>query len=173
MKHLARALTLAAAMAATANAAPSPHLPAGNDRQAIEQLMTGDYPRALDGHHWADYAALFLPDAPLSFAGQTLRGPAAIEKFFVSQDASQERAAPPSGRTLHVVTNVSIHIVGNTATAGAYWQTIGLRDGQPGVLSAGHYEDALRKVAGRWRFASRAIVTEIAATPATPAPAPR
>jgi hypothetical protein len=35
------------------------------DRQAIEQLLMGDYPRALDSGDWAAYAALFAKDGTL------------------------------------------------------------------------------------------------------------
>lgn len=173
MKRLAAALLLLGlGSTVTAHAAePSAaRLSAIADRQEIEQLMTGDYPRALDEHHWGPYAALFTADAQLSFSGQSLTGSAAIERFFVAQEASKGSVtATNASHDLHVVTNLSIHLEGNTATAGAYWQSIGQRDGHPVVLSAGHYDDVLRKVDGHWKFAKRVIVTDVAA-PATPAP---
>lgn len=39
------------------------------DRQAIEQLLMGDYPRALDSNDWAAYAALFAKDGTLIMNG--------------------------------------------------------------------------------------------------------
>ena len=39
------------------------------DRQAIEQLLMGDYPRALDSGDWAAYAALFAKDGTLIMGG--------------------------------------------------------------------------------------------------------
>lgn len=35
------------------------------DRQAIEQLLMGDYPRALDSASWKAYSALFAQDGTL------------------------------------------------------------------------------------------------------------
>src|SRR5271170_5347118 len=54
------------------------------DRQAIEQLLMGDYPRALDSNDWATYAALFAKDGTLIMNGGSTKrtGPAAIQEFF-------------------------------------------------------------------------------------------
>jgi SnoaL-like domain len=54
------------------------------DRQAIEQLLMGDYPRALDSNNWAAYAALFAKDGTLIMGGGStkLTGPAAIQQYF-------------------------------------------------------------------------------------------
>jgi hypothetical protein len=51
------------------------------DRQAIEQLLMGDYPRALDSGDWAAYAALFAKDGTLIMGGGATKrtGPAAIQ----------------------------------------------------------------------------------------------
>jgi hypothetical protein len=158
---------------ASSNAADSTatSLQAIGERQAIEQLLTGDYPRALDQRRWADYAALFTSDAKLTFAGRTLEGPAAIEKFFVNFTSPSSAVPPPRPgeiRTLHIVSNLSFKIAGDSAVGSAYWQTIGLSDGHPAVLSAGHYEDVLKKVGGQWKFAKRVIASDLASPPASP-----
>ena len=142
------------------------------DRQAIDQLLTGDYPRALDLRQWPDYAALFTADGELTFAGRTLKGPAEIEKFFNTFRVSSSTPPPRPGeiRTLHVVSNLSFRIEGDTAVGGAYWETIGVTEGRPAVLSAGRYEDVLKKEHGRWKFAKRAIVSDLAPRTTTPAP---
>ena len=137
------------------------------DRAAIETLVTGAYPRALDGRHWADYAALFTSDAQLTMQSQTLKGSAAIEQYF--RNVRLPGIAPPRPgevRALHIVTNVSYKLDGDTASGGAYWQTIAVTDGHTAVLSAGHYEDLLRKVDGRWKFAKRVIASDLAPPPA-------
>jgi len=166
------AVLAALAVATTAHAADSTaaRLAAIEDDQAISRLMSGDYPRALDERRWADYAALFTADGELAFAGQVIKGPAAIQKFFEAQPV------PADARSLHVISNPLINIAGDTATGGAYWQTIALVDGRPAVQSAGRYEDALKKVNGRWMFAKRAIVVDLAPPPVVrppAAPAPR
>ena len=77
---------------------------------------------------------------------------------------------PGEIRTLHIVTNLSFKINGDTAVGGAYWQTIGIRDGHTDVLSAGHYDDVLKKQNGQWKFAKRVIASDLA-PPRAPAPA--
>ena len=141
-------------------------LAASEDRAAIEKLITGDYPRALDYRKWADYAALFTSDGALTMRDKTVTGPAEIEKYFINFRSPSAGSRPPPQpgeiRTLHIVTNVSFTITGDTAVGGAYWQTIGVADGHTSVLSAGHYEDVLKKQGGKWKFAKRKIVSDLA-----------
>src|SRR5579862_7853712 len=96
------------------------------DRQAIEQLLMGDYPRALDSNDWAAYAALFAKDGTLIMGGGAtkLTGPASIREYFSSRPtpgaAASAAASPcpvPAGghRSEHVVTNLTLQINGDTA----------------------------------------------------------
>jgi hypothetical protein len=143
-------------------------LTAAEDRAAIEKLVTGDYPRALDQRKWKEYAALFTADGALTMRTTTVTGPAEIEKYFVNFRSPSASGPPPKPgeiRTLHIVTNLSFRIDGDTAVGGAYWQTIGLSEGRAAVLSAGHYEDVLKKQSGHWKFARRAIVSDLAPAP--------
>jgi hypothetical protein len=160
------------------------------DRQAIEQLLTGDYPRALDSANWVAYGSLFAKDGELIMQGGATKrtGPAAITEFFTKLPALGGQAAPkepsacpvPPGtpRTMHVVTNLSLHIDGDTATDQAYWETIATRDCKSVVAGAGHYEDMLKREDGKWRFAKREIFDDLpprtanppAAAPAAPKP---
>lgn len=158
------------------------------DRQAIEQLLMGDYPRALDSANWKAYAALFARDGTLIMQGGAIKrtGPAAIEEFFTRMPAFGGQAASktpspcpvPAGtpRTMHVVTNLSVHIDGDTATDQAYWETIATRDCKSVVAGAGHYEDTLKREDGKWKFATRQIFDDLppkttsAAPPAAPGP---
>jgi 3-phenylpropionate/cinnamic acid dioxygenase small subunit len=146
------------------------------DRQAIEQLLMGDYPRALDSGDWAAYAALFTKDGTLIMGGGStkVQGPAAIRDYFSSRPtpgSTQSPAAagspspcpvPPGGhRSEHVVTNLTLQLEGDTATDQAYWQTILTRDCKSVVAGAGHYEDVLKREDGRWKFSKRAIIDDI------------
>jgi ketosteroid isomerase-like protein len=155
-------IAISAAGCQPAGQAPDPNVARMLDRQAIEQLLAGDYPHALDSRDFDAYAALFTEDGELTLQGQTAKGRPAI-KAFVS-------ALPPDPRVMHPISNLSYAIDGDTAKGGAYWQDIGLVAGTPGVLVAGRYEDTLRKENGAWRIATRNIVIEFAPTPA-PAPA--
>lgn len=159
-RFAALAVVVLAAGCQPAAQAPDPNLARLIDRQAIEQLLAGDYPHALDTRDFDAYAALFTEDGELSLQGNTAKGRAAIKAFVA--------ALPEEPRVMHPITNLSYEIDGDTATGGAYWQDIGLVDGSPGVLIAGRYEDTLRKVNGEWRIAQRSIVIEFA-PPGTPA----
>ncbi len=103
---------------------------------------------------------LFTTDGELSFSGQTFKSAAAIQKFFESQPA------PTGGGSLHVISNLLYTVSGETATGGAYWETLTIVDGHPAVQTAGRYQDVLKKVNGRWKFAKRVVVTDLAAPPA-------
>jgi hypothetical protein len=142
------------------------------DRQAIEQLLMGDYPRALDANDWAAYASLFTKDGTLIMNGGSTRrtGPAAIQEFFSARPAPAPAAstAPsacpvPAGthRSEHVVTNLTLQINRDTATDQAYWQTIVTRDCKSVVAGAGHYEDVLKREDGHWKFFQREIIDDI------------
>jgi SnoaL-like domain len=64
----------------------------------------------------------------------------------------------------------------NTAKGICYWSEIMPIDGRPGIVNMGHYEDVLKKVDGKWKFAKRTIVTDVPIgtmiTAAPPAAAP-
>jgi 3-phenylpropionate/cinnamic acid dioxygenase small subunit len=149
------------------------------DRQAIEQLLMGDYPRALDSGDWAAYAALFAKDGTLIMNGGSAKrtGPTAIQEFFSARPApaaSKTPSAcpvPPGGHTSeHVVNNLTLQINGDMATDQAYWQTIVTRDCKSVVAGAGHYEDTLKREDGHWKFFKREIIDDIPPR-TTPAPA--
>lgn len=133
---------------------PDAQLQAMVDRQAIDQLVAGDYPRALDAQDWDAYVAHFTADGELSLGPQTAKGSVEIKQLL--------EGLPPE-RINHVISNLSYRIDGDTATGGSYWQDIGLVNGAPGVIVAGHYDDTLRKVDGEWKFTKRAIVIDFAA----------
>jgi hypothetical protein len=71
------------------------HMQQIEDRQAIEQLLMGDYPRALDSANWKTYSALFAKDGTLIMQNGAIKrtGPAAIEDFFTKTPALGGQAA--------------------------------------------------------------------------------
>jgi 3-phenylpropionate/cinnamic acid dioxygenase small subunit len=150
------------------------------DRQAIEQLLMGDYPRALDSNNWAAYAALFAKDGTLIMNGGATKvtGPTAIQEYFSARPTpGAAAAAAPSpcpvpvgkNRSEHVVTNLTLQLNGDTATDQAYWQTIVTRECKSVVAGAGHYEDVLKREDGHWKFSKREIIDDI---PPKTVPAP-
>jgi ketosteroid isomerase-like protein len=155
------AFLLVAPLAAACAPQPDSRLEALLDRQAIDQLVAGDYPRALDAHDWDAYVANFTDDGELSLGPQAAKGHEEMKKLL--EGLGDERIN-------HVISNLSYRVDGDTATGGSYWQDIGLVNGAPGVIVAGHYDDTVRKVDGEWKFASRSIVIDfMGAAPQTPA----
>ncbi len=111
---------------------------AAADRAEIEQLMMGDYPRALDGRGLEDPTARSGPaTAQFIYRGNTYTGPAAIAAVFdrPPAPAAAGAAATPPGRTQHVVTNLTLKLSGDRAVSQAYWQTLGVRAGQEVILA--------------------------------------
>ncbi len=141
--------------------APDARIAAAAERLAIDQLVAGDYPRALDARDWDAYVATFTADGELSLGAQTVKGPAGIKGLL--------NGLPAEPRVIHVISNLSYAIDGDRATGGAYWQDIGVGDSPHGVLAAGHYVDALRKVNGAWKFTKREIVVQAQDGPPPPA----
>jgi hypothetical protein len=132
--------------------APDARLTAVAERAAIDQLVAGDYPRALDSRNWDAYVALFTEDGELKLGEQSAKGRDGIKGLL--------NGLPAEPRVIHIITNLSYTLAGDTATGGAYWQDIGIGD-KHGVLAAGHYLDSLRKVNGDWRFVKREIVIQL------------
>ncbi len=145
------------------------------DRMAIEQLVTGDYPRALDEVRYKDYAALFTADGELVIPGlATLKGPDAIYKF-LSTPGVWDPPSPPGARkrppsplpkaneVKHIATDLSYTVNGTSAIGGAYFVEITLVGDKPQVL-AGRYRDELRKVNGHWKFSRRTILLDVPPT---------
>src|SRR5712692_6685257 len=113
------------------------------DIVAIEQLVAR-YNHAIDSGDGEGYGATFLEDGCFQITGRDpVRGRAAL--------AEMVRRA--GGRVRHVVSNVLIDGDGDTATLKAYLTAIPKAGGPVGVT--GLYDDALRKVDGRWLFAER------------------
>ena len=136
--------------------APDARLAAVAERAAIDQLVAGDYPRALDARDWDAYVALFTDDSELQLGAQAVKGRDGIKGLL--------NGLPAEPRVIHIITNLSYTITGDTAKGGAYWQDVGIGD-KHGVLAAGHYVDSLRKVNGNWRFVKREIVVQLQDTP--------
>lgn len=172
------------------------------DLMAIEHLMVGIYPKALDTRDWKTYASLFTEDGELIQGTSVLKGPAAIEERFSNPPPRQRPAAPdaaaapaagqaaasatggapaagdqpaaprPRPISKHVVTNLDIKLDGDRASATGYWQTISTRQNGTVVAGAGHYVDELVKVNGQWKFKKREIVNPARPASAEPAAAP-
>ncbi|MGF7169216.1 hypothetical protein FHS91_000875 [Sphingobium xanthum] len=136
------------------------------DRAAILQLEA-EYLLALDWGDAESYAALFAPEGVLEWAGGRAVGPAEIFKEMtaykevVARVYGTDSAGNPV-KLRHFVTNQAIYVEGETARGVVYW--FEMANNGPGdsplIGSYGHYEDAMRKVDGVWKFVSRRIFNE-------------
>lgn len=167
-------------------------LQAIEDRLAIEELLYGDYSRALDSGNWKAFAALFTEDGEVrvesvTFKTRVHKGHAEIEKTFAGPPP-EGAPGPPSGGQApggqmpqmvagkHVMTNFSLQLQGDQATGTAYWiQMATTKDGQTIVGASGRYTDTFKRVNGRWKFYRKVISDKglmdmgaLAAPPARP-----
>ncbi len=117
------------------------------DQQAIAQLRAR-YCHLLDDRQWDDFVALFDEDG--LFSGlETVRGRKALRAFF-------ERFAAATPEYYHFCTNGSADIDGDRATGRITLEYLSAVDGVS-YVSAGHYDDVMQRVDGRWLFQSRTI----------------
>ena len=117
------------------------------DQQAIAQLRA-QYCHLLDDRQWDGFVALFAEDG--LFSGlETVQGRKALRAFF-------ERFAAATPEYYHFCTNGTVEIDGDRATGRITLEYLSAVD-SVSYVSAGHYDDVLHRVDGRWLFQSRTI----------------
>ena len=126
------------------------------DQAAIERLLV-DYGRTLDNRDFAAYSALFATNGEWKGAQGSYKGPAAIrtamEKIF-----TEAAADIPKGKNFHVMSNFSIDIKGDRATARSTFIFYKMEGSKPEAAVAGRYEDVLIRENGAWRFLQRSAL---------------
>ena len=130
-----------------------------SDEQAILALIHA-YAERLDDGDLDGVAALFADATWRTPArAQPLRGTAAVRRAY---DGVLLYDGRPS--TKHVITNVTIDIAADAATASArsYFTVLQARPGLPlQPIICGRYHDAFARSAGGWRFADRLILSDL------------
>jgi hypothetical protein len=123
-------------------------LRAVEDRLAIAELR-GRYCHLLDGRDWDALADLFTEDG--EFHGLAhVTGRAAIHRFF-------SRTVPNLAQGFwHFCTNGTVDLDGDRARGRISLEYLSVKHGISHV-SAGHYDDELRREGGVWRFRKRRI----------------
>jgi uncharacterized protein (TIGR02246 family) len=118
------------------------------DQLDIRELIAR-YCHALDARDGDGVAATFTADGVLesTWTGR-LEGREAIAAYF---------NARPEGGARHWVNSPVIEGEGDSATVRLYLASLRVAKPPPQFVTAGHYEDTLRKVDGRWLFAHRHI----------------
>jgi ketosteroid isomerase-like protein len=132
-----------------------------DDRAAIEDLMAR-YLFALDFFDADAYAETFAEDGVLDWAMGTARGREAIRAEASGMKASMAQVFGDDTIIRHFVTNIAISVEGDRASTRAAWFEAYNNgpEGTPKMGTFGHYEDALERIDGRWRFKRRRIVNE-------------
>jgi uncharacterized protein (TIGR02246 family) len=131
-------------------------------REEIHALLLA-YRRALDEKDFRAYAELFGSDGV--FTAGDFRAEGGEEILAMLESMVPEYLAPVGGDDLHLVCNVDIEVHDDdTASARSTWVYLVRGEGDvPELSKLGHYEDRLRRVDGRWRFAHRHAPTVIPA----------
>jgi uncharacterized protein (TIGR02246 family) len=138
------------------------------DREAIRRLIV-EYGRALDDRDWPAFASLFAEDGGEWVGGMgSARGRTAIQTLMeetIGTSTQSNRASGTRGANLHVFTNETIRLNGDTATALTKWMfVVSGSDGRPQPLLLGHYVDTLVRERGEWRFQRRLAYGDIPPT---------
>jgi hypothetical protein len=137
------------------------------DREQIRELLA-EYIRCLDARDHATYSRLFASDGELTFAQGHAIGPQAIRELMEEGErkADPSRTAAMAG-SVHLLTDLSIQLNGDQATAHSRWTLI-VRSGEsrPVVSASGHYSDLLIRENVGWKFKRREIVADLFAAQA-------
>ena len=138
----------------------------------IDEIRTVliDYGRYLDAHDLVSYSNLFATDGEWVGGFGTGKGPAGVLALMQKNLGAVSTNRP--GSTYHLLTNILIDVHGNTATAWSRWNfVITGADNSPKIMYGGHYDDALVREGGRWKFKKRTAVNDIPAGNSAPPPA--
>lgn len=129
------------------------------DREAIRELLV-TYGRLLDDKDFVGYSKLFAGDGVWEGGIGSAKGP---KEIYGMLDKVYGRVAPDEyGDDYHIMSDFSITVDGNTATSWSRWSWIVEGEsGKPIIQRSGHYEDALVKEDGQWKFKHRLTVTEL------------
>jgi uncharacterized protein (TIGR02246 family) len=128
-----------------------------DDLDAIRALIH-EYAERIDTGDLDGLAALFA-DATWGSSGRgaPLRG---AEQVRHGYDGVILYDGTPS--TKHVISNVTIEVTGDAATARSYFTVLQARPDFPlQPIIAGRYHDRFERVDGRWRFADRQIIPDL------------
>jgi 3-phenylpropionate/cinnamic acid dioxygenase small subunit len=90
--------------------------------------------------------------------GEPLRGTSQVRRAYFGVILHED--GTPS--TKHVISNVTIEVDGERASARSYFTVLQARPDLPlQPIIAGRYHDQFEKVDGRWRFSERMILPDL------------
>ena len=123
------------------------------DKLAIEELIA-HYNQSLDSGDYEAWLACWADDAVFDGLGKQLTGIDAIRGFADGYEAGYRRRLHA---LKHFTVNILSKIDGDLATSSSYVQLTSLSDQGVRFVLTGRYEDDLKRVDGRWRFARRKL----------------
>lgn len=128
------------------------------DKFAIEELI-GIYNQAIDQGRYEDFLACWCEDGVFHGLGGPYVGKAAIRRFTDGYD--QQYRLRLNGLR-HFTVNIVSRIDSDRATSSSHLQLVTTGSKGAHILFTGRYEDELRRVDGRWLFASRRLHQDMA-----------
>jgi hypothetical protein len=120
-----------------------------SDRDAITALIH-EYAYRLDAGD-LDGVARLLEHAVLSSAAGEVRDPASLYAAVIVYDDG-------TPRTMHQITNVTVEVDGERASARSYFTVLQVTGQGLHPVLAGEYRDTFARIDGSWRFATRQFV---------------
>ena len=126
------------------------------DKQQIQDMLVDYYLHLGKGEN--DFGAYYLPDGTIDVNGLKGQGEKAIKDVYKKIGAGTPKRA---GVFRMLLTNVSIVVNGNTATADTLWTGINSAniEAAPKFVEQGTERDDLVKVNGHWLFKLRVITS--------------
>jgi ketosteroid isomerase-like protein len=122
-----------------------------DDVHAITELLH-EYTRRLDAGDLDGVAALFAAAELRSSGHDRVRRGAAEARSLFDRVILYDDGTP---RTLHQLTNISVDVAGDTATARSYFTVLQVTGQGLHPVLAGEYRDTFDRADGSWRFRSR------------------
>ena len=119
------------------------------DKMAIKELF-GRYAHAIDTGDSEGWAAVFTEDGQYELFGNTTKGRPAIAAAIAGRTGDRPHSQ-------HRMANHVISIDGDTAHSVCEFCVIAERQGRIDTITAGFYEDDLKRVDGQWLIARRQI----------------
>lgn len=126
------------------------------DKQQIQDMLVDYYAHLGKGN--SDFGAYYLPDGTIDVNGLKGQGEKAIAEVYKKIAAGTPKRA---GVFRMLLTNVSIVVNGNAATADTLWTGVNSPtiEGLPKFAEQGTEHDELTKVNGHWLFKLRVITS--------------
>jgi uncharacterized protein (TIGR02246 family) len=127
------------------------------DKDQIAQVLI-DYGRHLDSRDLAAYASLFAADGEWVGGFGTVKGRSNIQAFMEKSLGT----GPNRNNSYHVMSNFTIMVKGDTATAWSRWTFVTPGERGATIAQAGRYDDTFVRENGTWKFKRRVASNDTA-----------